>query len=725
MQNHDSYTLPAGWFDLLFMLGMIAVCLFKIHDPLFLFGVLSALFLLWKWRKNPLRFSWIDKAMTGILLYQILHIFFSVEPVSGVLTTKTLVFSAVFYFLLRTGINTLPRIERFLLVCCIFIALLCTVALITFLLFRSTCAYVEFSGLYDFRHLYKPLGYLSNVWGSLLIGFTGIVLLSLHTAVRQNRTKFIFILITLSLLLWNMVVSFSRGVYLSFAFLLLLYLFFLIFVRYNRKRKTYILIALIVPVLAAGFIQKDDVIKTLQFNKSLSQQRSISSRIKTMSFSYELFRKSPVTGYGSGTYPQVINEYRYEDDHNDFTNFAPNGYTQLLIEQGILGFSLWGILFVAILVMIFKRRKDTPAAIITLSVLVALLIREATFPVFLESGGFQLLFFTMLAVFQNTLSSVEIRISTKYTRYFPVTISGIAVLFCACSIYHMTEEQNNRKALSAIKAGDPEMAEKYVNKTLGRTPCLINRSIIYRKLYAKTKDFLYLNKAEECLNKAALKNPYDTMITYYRASVMREKKENEAALRILTELVEKFPNKSLYQWEMFDLLYNSNQQENSLKYLLQAVKLSPGLLDRSHLKNILSKDTVMNNSLKNDLLHDVLIETSADDPVHLAKKGKICYVSGYEKEAGQHLQKAILLLPNLIFPHYYLYKIETNQNNSHTGFIYLKQFVFLSSGIISEEMIGKTIHSGEIEKLFIAKEDFTDNSYAVKFQAWYHSSIVF
>jgi tetratricopeptide (TPR) repeat protein len=286
----------------------------------------------------------------------------------------------------------------------------------------------------------------------------------------------------------------------------------------------------------------------------------------------------------------------------------------------------------------------------------------------------------------------------------------------------MTEEENNRKALSAMEDKELEEAEKYIAKTIERTPYLINRSIIYKELYKKTNNVSYLNQAEECLNKAALKNPHDVMISYYQASVLREKGNSKAALHILTELTQKFPNKSLFQLATFDILYQTGQHANALPHLKQAVKLSPNLLDNPYLKDVLSKDSTLNESLKNSLLQDVSIEKNAIEPVFLAKSGKILLSLGLENEAKQCLEKSILLLPNLIYPYYYLSKIETRQNNPEQGMIYLKQFVFLYSGALSKEVIDKTIHSGEIEKLFMNKKDFTDNSYTAKFQTWYHSS---
>jgi O-antigen ligase len=720
MQNNETYKLPSGWLELLFLTGIAFIGLCQIHDPLFLFGILSALFLFGKGRKSSFQFSGIDLFLILLYLYQIVNLFFSANPVSGFFAIKTFTFSIIFYFLLRICLNNTSKIKKFLSIICFLIAVLCIVALITFLLFRSTCAYVKFNNLYDFRYLYKPLGYLSNVWGSLLIGFTGIVLLSLHRS-NPKKMKFLSLILLLGLLLWNVVISFSRGVYMTFAVLLLLYLLFLIFSGINRKRKMGILVALILPLGIAGMIQKQEVVKTLQFNQSLSQQRSIAGRMDAMSFSYTLLTESPLTGSGSGTYSQVINEYKYEDDDNSFTNFAPNGYTQLLVEQGIFGLVSGGIFFIAVFTMLFKKRKNSPITIVTGIILIAVLIRETTFPVLLESGGFQLLIFSILAVFQNALPQKERNRNSKYNRYFSITTACITLLIGAYSVYFTTDEQNNRKVLSAMEAGNEEEAEKYICKTTERTPCLINRSVIFSELYKKTKDRSYLDRAEDCLQKAALKNPYDIMIPYYKASVLLEKGMPNEALSILTEIAQRFPNKSLYQLSVFDLFYKSGQQEEAFPHLLQAVKLSPGLLDSSYLKDILSKDSITNESLKNKLLQDISFEKSGEDPILLAKSGKLFLSFGMEKEAKECLEKAIRLLPNLIYPHYYLSKIEMKQNNPVKSQIYLKQFVFLYSASLSKEGMDKIIHFGEIEKQIAEKKIFIDNSYPAKFQTWYRT----
>ncbi|MDR1181738.1 MAG: O-antigen ligase family protein [Bacteroidales bacterium] len=724
MQNNDTKKLPADWFDIVFLGGVVFIGWCKINDPLFVCGILSTLFLLWKWRKSEFRFSKTDRLILILWGFQIVNLFFSIEPISGFFSVKTLTFSIIFYFLLRISLNNASKVEKFLFVVCVLIFVTCAVALITFLLFRSACIYVEFTGLYDFRHLYRPLGYLSNVWGSLLIMFTGIVLLALHLC-RLGKTRFVFLIFLLGLLVWNITASFSRGVYMAFAFLLLAYSFFLIFSAIDRTRKIWIFVTLAFSLLITGFAHRQDVIKILQFNKSLSQQRSIAGRMGAMSSSYELFKKSPLTGTGAGTYQQVINAYRYEDDDVGFTSFAPNGYAQLLVEQGIIGLILWASLFLFVFAALFRKRKELPIAMILLILLTAVLIREATFPVLLENVGFQLSIFTALAVFQYKQPTEKISKASAYRLYFPVVALISSLLISAFSIYYMREERNNRQALSEMEAGRPEKAKAYILKTSERTPYLINRFLVCDELYRETKKTEYLNHAENYLQKAAQKNPNDVMLTYYQASILRKRGKHEAALTILTELAQKFPNKSLYQLSVFDMLYRNGQQEKAFPYLVQAVKLAPDLLDGTYLKEIFSKDAnAMQQSLNSILLQDISNEEVSVDPIFLAKSGKVFLSLGLEKEAKSCLEKSILLLPNLIYPHYYLSQIEAVQYNFEQSIVYLKQFVFLQANSLSKQVIDRVIDSEEIDKLFIRREKNIDHSYKVRFKTWYHSSTI-
>jgi tetratricopeptide (TPR) repeat protein len=213
------------------------------------------------------------------------------------------------------------------------------------------------------------------------------------------------------------------------------------------------------------------------------------------------------------------------------------------------------------------------------------------------------------------------------------------------------------------------------------------------------------------------------MIKYYLALVLQKQGKKEESLLVLKDLADRFPDKSLYQLSVFDVLYKSGQHEAAFPCLLQSVKSSPNLLNGQYVKNLFLKDSPMKKLLQDELLRDIS-KTSVDDPVILARHGSLLLSLGFEQEAKKCLEKAILLLPNLIYPYYYLSQIENNQNNHQQAMLYLKQFVFLYSGSISKNAIDQTINSGKVKKITDSRNPFTDQSYTAKFQTWYHSSII-
>jgi tetratricopeptide (TPR) repeat protein len=591
-------------------------------------------------------------------------------------------------------------------------------------MFRETSEYVGFTNLYDFRHLYKPWGYLSNVWGSLLIGFIGIVTL---TAIfyRHNKGKQIVLFIVFILVLFGIVVSFSRGVYISCAFLLLSLLAYLIFSRIPAVRKGIICVVVFVPLLLFGILQRNEVLRTVRFNETLSQQRSISGRMEAMQATGELFRESPLFGSGTGTYSMVINDYKYENDNNSFTNFAPNGYIQLLIEQGIVGLIIWSLpVFILIFMLLKHRKRDIIPKVIAV-ILISVLIREASFPVFSDSSGFQLLVFSLLAIFQNVSTSKLLQpdIAPSLTRYLFVIILVFVILSGIYAVFQQAEEKNNREILSALQSDNIEKAEKFMNKTSDRIPNLINKSRVYLELYKRKKEILFLNKAKSNLDKAILKNKHDIMLQYYRMQILEEEGKQDSAQYVIKNLSERFPNKSLYQFATFNSLYKQHQIGVAIPYLIKTVKLSPTILDSPYWMELKKNDSTFIQSISDSLFIEIRSYTENNinaDPVLLARYGKILLSMEYEHEAKQLLEKAIALLPNLIYPRYYLSKIEINQENNDYGLLYLKQYVFLSSGIPYKDYINRVVNSNEIDQ-GIANRNFIFNDYKTKFETWYCS----
>jgi tetratricopeptide (TPR) repeat protein len=721
----DTIRLPAYWLDLVVGVFMFLVAVCKVNDPVFLFGILPAIFPVWKCSKHPVKISWLDVGILLVWLYYLAMIFLSCEMLRSFLAFRRITFGVVYYFILRICFDDARKIKSLLWADTLIIGLLCIVATVSFFLFKGASEYVGFTNLYDFRHLYKPLGYLSNIWGSLLIGFLGMSVLSM-IFLRDNKAKLVVLSVVFILILFGLVVSFSRGVYISCALLLLSLSVYLIFSKMPAVKKGVICVAVLLPLIFFGVLYGNDVGKTFRFNETLSQQRSISGRVEAMQATGELFKESPLFGAGAGTYSLVINDYRYEDDKNEFTNFAPNAYVQLLTEQGTVGLLIWSFPAFIFFLTAFRNRKKSVVPVAVAVFVAVILIREATFPVFLDTAGFQLSVFTLLAFFQHTPANQlrQPNIAPSCVRCLFVFLLAMAVLSGIVSCFNLMQERHNREALSALKNGDPEAAKNYLEKTTDRIPYLFNKSAVYLTLYKQGKERFYLDKAKNELRKAILKNPHDAMLQYAMAHIYQEEGNRDSALYVIVNLTERFPNKSLYRLAAFKMLYQSGQSETAIPHLMQTIKLSPAILDSPYWEELKKTDSEFIQSVADSLMMDIsdfMTKKASSDPILLAGYGKILLSLGRAQEAKQLLEQAIALLPNLMYPRYYLSKIEINKKNEKRGLMYLKQYVFLSLGVPSKKLIAQAVKSDEIDQR-VANRDFVGNNYKTKFESWYRSS---
>jgi O-antigen ligase len=127
--------------------------------------------------------------------------------------------------------------------------------------------------------------------------------------------------------------------------------------------------------------------------KTVSQRRSIDSRLSKWNETIRIFRDHPVFGTGSGTYGLM--SYRYNlADKSRLSPLTTNTFLQLLMEKGVVGFVAYMGAIGAICMNALKLvRERSISAIIFLSAMVALLVREMTFSSMLEQHIVLSLFF--------------------------------------------------------------------------------------------------------------------------------------------------------------------------------------------------------------------------------------------------------------------------------------------------------------------------------------------
>ncbi|MDR1898241.1 MAG: O-antigen ligase family protein [Prevotellaceae bacterium] len=722
--KNDTLKLPNKWFGILILLLAFLVSVCNINDPLFLIGVCLVLFLIWTSKKHPVNFRYFDLILLTIWLFSLFEVLFSMEIISSFIYFRMFTFAILFYFIIRSYVQDINVCKTLLLGCCIIIGLLCLIALASFFLFKNSIENIGFTNLYDFRYRYRPVGYLTNVWGALLLCFLGI--LSLTIIFHKKSKMTVFLLYTIFILvIFEIVVSFSRGVYLTFLFFLIGCICFIIFRKTRIIKKVYAIFILLLPLLIFCMLFKDDVICTLKFNETISQQRSISGRQDAISSSYNVFKESPIIGTGTQTFSMVINDMRYEDDNIEYTNFAPNSYMQLLTEQGIVGLIIWLFLFITLIFVI--KRQDNPFSRFISRVifffLVVLFIKEATFPLFFNSSGCQIIVFMLVAILLNFATK-----SNNSFCFSHIVQNIILVFFPLCCIsiivfssIYTNDEYHNTKAI--ISMGEKEYYEalKHVSKTHQRTPYLINRSIIHWEIFKNTKNTDHLFESKKYLKKAIRKNKHDKMLQFQLAMILKSENKLDSAKYILEYLTLKYPDNGLYNFAMFNMLYELGETDRALPYMVKLVELSPLIVGSSYWKYSIDSDSVISNKLKKNLHKnlDFIKQTmKTNNPIELAKFGYILFLFGEHKDAKIMLSEALTLMPNLAYPWLYLSQIE-NENKM----FYLTKFLYLNNNLHTNRDVELFLQSGKFEEMIENRKLFRYD-YNTKFENWYKSSTV-
>ena len=622
----------------------------------------------------------------------------------------------LFYFLIRISLRKERKQRLFLLLSSLFFAALASVACVSFRLFRDAVWQSGFESLYDFKFLYRPLGNLTNVWGSYLIIFLGFCILAIYHYRKSRKAVLGLGAITLPIL-FGLIVTFSRGIYIVCCLLLLVAGTTLLCGPWRWKKKTLTGLIVMGSILLLAYPYRSEVKRTLRMTETVSQQRSLHSRMEAGTVVWNILREYPVAGVGGGNFTLAANEYLFEDDDNSYTSFAMSGVYQLAVEKGAAGMVLWGMLLILTIVHFFRFPRNGEAGIL-FCFLWAAVLREISFPVFFGSPGMQIMIFTLLAMFENRqepyIRSWEIPTGARRTGAFAVWGIGAALIVGYTT--RNIRERHNEEFLRAWEAGDFPQAEMAAEKTGDAAPYLFNKALFYKKRYGDTGDPIHLSQAKRCLQTAMRDVPKDVMFRYQYALLFQEEGKRDSALLMLAGLVEKHPQRALYQWTYGNLLIGQGDTLNAADCFKTAIRLTPAYLERltalqdtaviQHVVEAIQKEAMdyYNNKMQKD-------------PVLLAKYGKILLDLNYEHSAQKLLNEAVSILPNLFYPWHYLGQIAEKQGDDAQANRYERRFLLLTTGnyVPDKELeryrtyIGSNARNNEY--------DF----YLMKFEEWYDS----
>lgn len=356
---------------LLLTIVIMALLLFGVKGTLVISMPVIVILLLVTGSVPFAKWSVADVLLAVITLQSIVACFYSATPLPAFSTASASVFMFAAYLFQRSAIASGKSagvvIHGYAVI--FFVAIL--LAISTFVIYHNAVVRAGFHDTYHFRFMYRPLGYINNMWAEITIMMLGVsCLVADKFRIPMMCMAFMAVLLT-----------FSRGAYISAVVFVAMSLLLV------RKKRFVVdtLLSLAVAMVVVGAFCKSDMMTTMRMNANTAQQKSVEWRVNKTFASAELIKERPLFGYGNGSYTLVTDGTAMSEDQNTFTNMAPNIAVLLLVENGVVGTVPYILLALWVLSMMWRYRRNMRISIAGCT-LVALAVKEMTQATMSQTG---------------------------------------------------------------------------------------------------------------------------------------------------------------------------------------------------------------------------------------------------------------------------------------------------------------------------------------------------
>lgn len=290
------------------------------------------------------------------------------------------------------------------------------IALVSFGIFAKGAHEAGFYNLVDFRHLYRPLGYSTNVWSEILLMIFGMTLCIGKDCKCHGITVFMAMLL--------LVLSFSRSAYI----IALLLAFAIIAIIEKRRERIVILASIIMVTIIGVLLFRDDICSTFNIMGTEVQRRSVGGRIEAMNGIWDAFCQHWFVGYGAGNYTLALDSFYGQDSTKMYTSYAPNIIVKILIERGVLGIAAVSALICAIFVQVIKYRKSRKSVLAAIMLLVVMLKEMSLATLSSTSTGWATTAILLAVIGTNCNASNEDGKTSSTKKWHIITMC----LLCCC-----------------------------------------------------------------------------------------------------------------------------------------------------------------------------------------------------------------------------------------------------------------------------------------------------
>lgn len=684
--------------------GVAVVLLFQMSNPSFILWLLLFVAMFLSGTCSVRQISLVDVIVGMLWLYEGLQCLYTMNEVTTVSVFRFSTLMLMAYVVLRKVLENVRCYALFLQAILVLGSVAVIIALLSFGVFYRSATDAGFTETYSLRFLFRPLGYNTNAWVTVLFALMGCTLLVLPS---KNAGK------NLRLSLWGLLwvalqLSFSRAAFivLGLCFLSL----FLLKDVWTEKLKL-ITVALVSMGVTTVCFPKE-TIATLQMNHTASQQRSTQGRINSVHAAWKVFGERKMLGTGAGTYIQCIDKEHFQDSNQSYSSYPPNWVMWALVEKGIVGGVLYGILILSVCITVWKGRRKRNS-LYAGSILALLLLKEMSLWTTVTTPMTAFMFCALLALLQ-TDNSVKVFPLAKVNipmHYF----LGLCLMVCLCTHYYFHRFDENRKimeqAFVAFEKGHQEEAVGFIEELENEMPWLINKG----RFYMKCGQY---REAKETLAKAMELQPEDVYVRFMYACTLLPTEKKEKGLCELERLVGRYPENALFRYEWFRQLYQGGYKEKAMEALEYAIRTKPRILLMGQTEQLKETDSLFYQSLVNRLIQFPSKEELTTS--EKARQGFILYHCGKQVEAVALLEEAVKELPNMSTPWLLLGKYQESIGNIEYAEACKKKHRLLAYGaFVSKE------HGWKEPVWEVPKETDLWKIYAMKSQSWYGCKLIF
>ena len=416
---------------------------------------------------------------------------------------------------------------------------------------------------------------------SILIKFPLLYYYKKHLA--KGFVKKIIPFIEISAIICIILLESRLAIILLFFVLILQYLFSVKTYKTNSQYYLFILLIAIVSTVSYSLNSKTPLGEKFQAITKFTNDKSISNRMDYYSTGFNLYKRSPIIGYGTGSWKIIsLDESVRDSKSNEASYYAHNDFLQFLVELGVIGFIIYVSIFIMVLKTIYRKWTGNPILkYLALSFIIIFFNSIFNFP-FNRPQEAILIFLVFSFIFSIDLKSLKLN---------STFINSILILFSISSFFISYKEFNSLKSqkylLRDYYSNSNNISEVEISKIDYQFPPLASNlepvSSLMSGYFIQSGNF---DKALELIDYGISVNPHLDYSYKQKVIILLSTNKFSGALNVSNMLLKRNPNNFEYADITFSIL-NLLQNETGFIEIYKEIEDSDEAIHELYFKKYL------------------------------------------------------------------------------------------------------------------------------------------